>query len=241
MTENGYVKLYRTVTQREWFGEGATLTVYVFLLCAAAIADMEYAGRTLRKGQYITSVKTLSEKCQLSVQQTRTALLHLKATNDITIETTSAYSIITVNTAVDAEGFNKPSNTLANTLVNKRSNNIIRSKEENIKKENNKGEAAGLTPPLPAFESGFSHKDKRQALVELYGSDAVTLYENKFRAWAADKNVNAAMYPTIEKWLKSDMGAHVRSAPKPAPTGTALNKDDMIADILQQFDNYYNR
>lgn len=241
MTENGYVKLYRTVTQREWFGEGATLTVYVFLLCAAAIADMEYAGRTLRKGQYITSNRQLAEKTRLGIRQVRTALKHLQATHDITVEPSTKFSIITVKAIADNDCGDPLADTRVDPRVDPQSDPIVRSKEENIKKENNKGEAAGLTPPLPAFESGFSHNAKRQALVELYGSDAVTLYENKFRAWAADKNVNAAMYPTIEKWLKSDMGAHVRSAPKPAPTGTALNKDDIIADILRQFDDYYDR
>lgn len=239
MTENGFVKFYRRIVGREWFGDGATLTVYVFLLCSAAFEDMEYAGRTLRKGQYITSVKNLSEKCRLSVQRTRTALLHLKATNDITIETTTAYSIITMNTVFDTDGANTPSDTPANTLVNKRSNNIIRSKEENIKKENNKGEAAGLTPPLPAFENGLSQNTERQALVELYGSETVARYENKFRTWAAGKNVNASMYPTIEKWLKNDMGSCVQSAPAPAPAETAFTNNELVAAVLKEFKEYY--
>lgn len=196
MLENGYVKLPREIVGRPWFGDGTTLKVYVFLLCGAAFKDVEREGYTVRKGQYVTSVKKLAEECQQSVQQTRTALNHLKATHDITIVTTSKFSIITVNSLV---GDDDP-NTFDNTLVNKPLNNRSRNKEEEIKEEYRE-EAA---PPFsPCAEKGITV----EALVERYGSAAVKRYEEKFRKWAKGKNVaKISVYPTIAKWLEQDIG-----------------------------------
>lgn len=146
MLEKGFVKFYRTIPQREWFGDDETLKVYVFLLCSIAVEDFETAGRTFRKGQFVTSVKKLSEQCRLSVRQTRTALEHLKATNDITICTTSKYSIITVNLPHETAD----SDTSAGTLADKHIDNRKRSKGERNKEESNKGEVGAASPPSPS-------------------------------------------------------------------------------------------
>ncbi|MBQ8057075.1 MAG: hypothetical protein IJ275_01930, partial [Ruminococcus sp.] len=47
-------------------------------------------------GQLVTGRKKLSEALKMSEREVRTALNHLKSTNDITIRTTSKYSIITI-------------------------------------------------------------------------------------------------------------------------------------------------
>lgn len=224
MSENGFVKLPREIVKREWFGEGATLTVYVFLLCAAAFRDMGYAGRTLRKGQYITSVKKLSEACRQSVQQTRTALNHLQATNDITVVTTSKFSIITVNFMTEANDLNTAVNTLANTLVNKQINNISRSQEKEDKKEECIREEAA-----PPFAPNTDNDNSVEALIDRYGSAAVKRYEEKFREWAKGKNVaRISMYPTIAKWLAQDVGEVVKRE-------SSIDIDEFERKLLEQY------
>lgn len=236
MIENGFVKFPRKMVEREWFGDGSTLIVYVFLLCAAAFNDMEYAGRTLHRGQYITSVKNLSEKCRLSVRQTRTALDHLQTTKDITISSTPKFSIITVNSLCNKASGDTPTDKLVDKLADKQNDNISRSKEEVSKEKIIKGEAGAASPPAPPLsdnnDSSFSEPaDERKALVETYGESAVALYENKFRKWSAKKRaVNVSMYPTIADWLAQDnVGA------KQADSRSSLDIDEIERALLRQY------
>ena len=57
---------------------------------------MERPERTIFSGQLVTSVARMGADLGFSRQQVRTALDKLKSTNEITIETTKRYSIITV-------------------------------------------------------------------------------------------------------------------------------------------------
>ena len=53
-------------------------------------------GRTIKKGQVITSYKSLAQDLGFGVRQIRTALDKLKSTGEITSEATNKYTIITV-------------------------------------------------------------------------------------------------------------------------------------------------
>jgi hypothetical protein len=51
---------------------------------------------TVKRGQLVTSISQLSKNTGLSVQSVRTCLARLKSTSEITIETTKAYTLITI-------------------------------------------------------------------------------------------------------------------------------------------------
>lgn len=106
MTTEGFVKLPRTMLEWDWLDDGNTLKVYLVLLLSANWKDGEWHGIKVKRGQIITGRDSLAQKCGLSVRQVRTALEHLKSTNDITIKTTSKFSIITLNNYDPAENIN---------------------------------------------------------------------------------------------------------------------------------------
>lgn len=97
MNDKGFVKLNRSIKDKPWYGDNGTMRMYITLLINAAWRDLDYDGMTLHKGQYVTSIAKLGEMCGLTIRQTRTALSHLKATKDITVQTTAKYSIVTLN------------------------------------------------------------------------------------------------------------------------------------------------
>lgn len=231
MIENGFVKFPREIVVRPWFGESATLTVYVFLLLNAAFKDIERDGYTIYKGQYITSVKMLADICRLTVRQTRTALSHLQKTKDIAIRSTPQFSIITVNSMADGGDGAKRADTLGDTLVAKQNDNRSRSKEE-IKEEYKEEVAA---PPAPTFAND---DEQRAALEAKYGSEAVTKYEKKFLLWIQKKKLpNVPMYPTIAKWLAQDYGEYYQASPveKPAVPPSSIDIDEFDAAVLKQY------
>ena len=97
MRDNGFIKLDRKILTWRWYNDVNTLRVFLHLLLTANYSDGEYMTHPIKRGQVVTGRKKLSDQLKLTEREVRTALTHLKATNEVTIETTSKYSIITIN------------------------------------------------------------------------------------------------------------------------------------------------
>lgn len=261
MLENGFVKLPRSIVTRKWFGDKNTLQLYVALLLKATFRESEFEGVKLKPGQLITSISKLGEATSQSVQQTKTALKHLKETNDIAIQTTPKFSIITLNSLSEEQQDNKPVNTLDNKQGNKQNNNIIRrDKEEGKEERTEEGrEEGGASPasPTPADNSFSVISDEeldltgfKARLVKEYGVELVERYEAKFRAWSSAKNaVNVPMYPTIAKWLANDAAPREKTPSSPKPqrpeskpkSKSSINTEELRRAVMEQYRRLENR
>lgn len=93
---SGYVKIHRKMLDWGWYHDSAVKSVFLHLLLTASFKPAEWNGRTIRSGQTVTSTQRLADVLGISRQQARTALDKLKATNEITVETTNKYSVITI-------------------------------------------------------------------------------------------------------------------------------------------------
>ena len=97
MTNNGFVKVNRNILNWRWYGDDNTFRVFFHLLLKANYQDGEFEIHTIKRGQLVTGRKALAKELNISERQVRTALDHLKTTNEIAITPTSKYSIITIN------------------------------------------------------------------------------------------------------------------------------------------------
>ena len=97
MTEKGFIKIDRNILNWRWYHDLNTFKVFIHLLFKANYKDSEFKKHTIKRGQLVTGRKALSKELEMSEQSIRTALEHLKSTNEITITPTSKYSIITIN------------------------------------------------------------------------------------------------------------------------------------------------
>ena len=104
----GYVRLYRSLLEWEWFQNSPTLHVFLFLLLSACFRPIRHAGVELAPGQLITARRTIAQRTGLSEQQVRTALAHLKSTGEITSKSTSHFSLITLNNYARYQGMLQP-------------------------------------------------------------------------------------------------------------------------------------
>lgn len=92
-----YIKLSEGIINWEWFTDGNMLKLWVYLLVnAQQFEDTRYRGIELKTGQLVTGRKKISQETGLTEMQVRTCLNKLKSTNEITIETTNKYSVITI-------------------------------------------------------------------------------------------------------------------------------------------------
>lgn len=92
----GWVKIYRELQEWEWYTKPEMVHLYIHLLLSANHTTVKWQGSTIKRGQLVTSVAQLAKNTGLSVQSVRTCLNRLKSTNEITIETTKAYTLITI-------------------------------------------------------------------------------------------------------------------------------------------------
>ncbi|MBQ8539768.1 MAG: hypothetical protein IJ433_08970 [Ruminococcus sp.] len=139
MRNSGFIKLDRRIADSRWFKNINTCHLFIYLLLRANYEEGVFEMHNIKRGQLVTSLKQLSDDTGLSFQQVRTALKHLKSTHDITSETTTKYTIITVK---DYEKYAASTHTLTNKqhAHNKvATNNQQQYNKNNKKKKNNKG------------------------------------------------------------------------------------------------------
>jgi len=92
----GWIKLHRKMLDWGWYKKEATKSLFMHLLLNANHGPTVFEGKELIAGQLVVGLKALSKQTGLTIQQIRTAITHLKSTNEITNETTTKYSIITI-------------------------------------------------------------------------------------------------------------------------------------------------
>ena len=96
MLESGYIRLYRSFLTWEWYTDGITKDVFLHLILTANWEPKKWHGITVERGQRVYSRASLAKEMRLSERNVRTALNHLISTGEVTNQSTSQYSIITV-------------------------------------------------------------------------------------------------------------------------------------------------
>ena len=95
--ERGYIKLYRSLLNWEWYDDINTKTVFLHLLLTANIAKRQWHGITVPCGSRICSYAVLASETKLSVDKVRTAIKHLETTGEITRCKYPKCTVFTVN------------------------------------------------------------------------------------------------------------------------------------------------
>ena len=94
---SGWIKTHRTLLFWEWYTSVEVFKLFMHCLLKANHEPKKWHGIEIQSGQFVTSLQNLAIESGLSVRQVRTALNKLKATQEVTHETTASYSIITIN------------------------------------------------------------------------------------------------------------------------------------------------
>lgn len=93
----GYIKLYRKMTEWEWYKNIPVRVLFEHCLIKANIKDKKWQGIIIKKGSFITSLDNLAFETGLTKRQIRTAIEKLKSTHEMTYQPTRHYSMIAIN------------------------------------------------------------------------------------------------------------------------------------------------
>lgn len=134
--QGGWIKLFRKITEWEWFTDPNVLQLFIFLLVKANHSPKKWQGKDIGRGQLITSVASISNETKLSNQAIRTALGKLIRSGDITKKSTNKFTLITVLKYDVYQGFDTI-NQQANQQANQQTNNKRTTTNNNNKNYNN--------------------------------------------------------------------------------------------------------
>ena len=92
-----YIKLDRKILEWEWWSDINTYRLFSYMLLKANWKESSFKGVDVPRGSFVSSIAKLSEGTNLTVDEVRTALKHLKSTNEITSKPHSKFTVFTVN------------------------------------------------------------------------------------------------------------------------------------------------
>ena len=92
----GFIKIHRMLQSWEWYNDSQTLHIFLTILLNANHVDGRWKGHEVKRGQWITGRKKLSEITGVSERSIRTILSRLELSQELTIKPTSQFSLITV-------------------------------------------------------------------------------------------------------------------------------------------------
>lgn len=96
-TDNGYMKLFRKISEWEWYDDPATFKVFLHFLVTARWQDGSWHGIEIKRGEVLESLPSIAQKNGLTVQNVRTAIQHLLNTNSITIRKAGRWHVYSVS------------------------------------------------------------------------------------------------------------------------------------------------
>jgi len=93
---DGYIRLHRKMVNWEWFCCDKTFKLFIFCLMMANWEPKKWKGKTIERGQFITSYAKLSEQTGLTIRSVRTCLDNLVLTHELTRQSTNHYTLISI-------------------------------------------------------------------------------------------------------------------------------------------------
>lgn len=92
----GWLKIYRKLTDWEWYNHSEMVHLFVHLLLKASPTDKMWQGMKVNRGQVITGRQKLSAETGISERTIRTCLSRMVESGEIEIKTTNRFSVITI-------------------------------------------------------------------------------------------------------------------------------------------------
>lgn len=92
----GYIKYWRKIKEWSWYKDSNTKSLFLHLTAEANHKPFVFLGHRIDRGQIACGRRQLAFDTGLSEQEVRTSLAKLKSTSDITIESTSNFSVVSI-------------------------------------------------------------------------------------------------------------------------------------------------
>lgn len=205
----GWIKLHRQLLEWEWYDDTNTKCLFIHCLLRANHGDIEWRGHKIKRGQFLTSVDTLTRETGLSVSQIRTSLKKLISTNEIASKSQARSTVITVVQYDSHQGSDKPDDKLM-TMKSQADDNEIAT-DKNVKNVKNDKKVSRFTPPTQnevyqyMVERGINSQQESEKFFDYYSSKGWLVGRAKMKDWKA----------ATRNWLKNNFSTNIDSPQSP--------------------------
>ena len=180
-----FIKVNRKILKWEWWSDINTFRLFMYMLLEAFWKDGSYKGKIISRGSFPSSIAELSRETNLTENEIRTAIKHLKSTGEITSKSHSKFTVFTVKNYDLYQSDNEQNNEQSTGEITSKSQSIneqITSKSQtdnkqitgtnidninNIytEKEDKKERKEEYIPPLSPSQGEVDTKQKRKQFV----------------------------------------------------------------------------
>jgi DNA-binding transcriptional MerR regulator len=184
----GWIKIHRKFLDWEWFNKSEAVHLFMYLVLKANHKDGQWQGIDIKKGQFVTSFGKISSDTGISLQTIRTLLKKFEKTNEINIQTTNKFTIVTLCKYECYQQENEPTNT---QLTNEQQT----TNKQLTTNKNNKNEKKFI---IPTFNDVLEYC--MQNNLDVDGVKFINFYESK--GWMVGKNKMKDWKAAIRTWVK---------------------------------------
>lgn len=195
-----FIQIQRKILDWEWYSDINTKVVFLHLLFTCNFKEAKWRWKIVKPWQKITSLSHLANETCLSVQQVRTAIEKLKSTWEITHESTSDYTMLTLN---NWDIYNKQDNkriTNEQQTNNKRITTIEESNKNNNDNNENNTEIVATQPN--EYQESILYL-KRQTLENIDIPEFAEDYTNDWIAFIAYWTEKGRTWKLRAEWEKT--------------------------------------
>jgi hypothetical protein len=136
---DGWISLHRKFLEWEWFSDNNMVKLFIYLLLKANHSTNTWKGIEIKRGQLLTGLDQLNFQTKISIQTLRTCLKRLEKTQEINMQVTNKYRIITVCNYDSYQDSQQATNKQTNKQLtsNQQTTNKQLTANNNVNKENN--------------------------------------------------------------------------------------------------------
>ena len=94
--KSGWLKIYRSIVDWEWFSEHDMTVFFIWCLCNANVDGRMWRGVYVKPGQLVVSRSTVCKELGISERRYRTIISRFSKSGEITMKPQGAFSILTI-------------------------------------------------------------------------------------------------------------------------------------------------
>ena len=94
--DRGWIKIYRSLLDWEWFDDAETMQLFLYLLLSANYEDKKWRGIVVHRGEFVISLRSTAKRLKTTVQRLRTRLQKLEECGTISYRPTQRYTIVSI-------------------------------------------------------------------------------------------------------------------------------------------------
>ena len=92
--KSGWLKIYRSIVDWEWFSEHDMTTFFIWCLCNANVDGRMWRGVYVKPGQLVVSRSTVCKELGISERRYRTIISRFAKSGEISVKPQGAFSIV---------------------------------------------------------------------------------------------------------------------------------------------------